>query len=195
MDEPEMEEINVNAETVINAATEDLYKTFRELRNFPQIFDFLQSVIIIDENRFRCTAQIDNQQERIVWDMEITEDNENRNFSWHSSANPDMLYEGSVNFIKKDLQKTEIRLQLHFFFPLLDDSRPYMLGTDFKNRVKDNLRRFKQAWEAGQFQPFRENLNELPDGLSLNQGLKRGFITEQKKGDSRKKNEPMPPPF
>lgn len=191
---PENEDITVQASVVVNDSIQPLYQIWRDMRNFAAIFDFTESVIKLDHNRFRCTILINDQNERLSWDLEITEENHLNYFSWHSADSTDFLHQGTARFIPQQSNKTEIQITLRFFFPPLHDSKAYMMGPEFKNNIKDNLLRFKQAWEAKEFMMLRENLEELPDGLRKASENRRVFAPEKKKGD-RQKNEPPTPYF
>lgn len=195
MKEPEMIEIAVAAEVTINDTPNNLYRTWADLRNLPKIFDFLESVVQMEDERYRCTAVIDSQNERISWNLEITEKKTDNFLRWHSYDNPDILFDGVVHFVPKSINKTEIRTNFHFFFPPLHDNKPYMMGPDFKERIHDNLRRFKSAWEAESFHDFPKNKQELPDGLSFSQSNIRKFETERRKGDFRKNPPSASPPL
>ncbi len=192
MTQREKEDITIQTTITVNDSCETLYNTWREVRNFSTIFDFPESVIRIDQNRFRFTTFIKEQNERLSWDLEITEENPPNYFSWHSSYNADLLHDGSVRFIPQQNNKTEIQLALRFFFPPLQDSKPFMMGAEFKTTIEDNLRRFKQAWEAKSFTLFKENLNDLPEGLSTGPLIRKSFTTEYKKGDNQKNEPPAP---
>lgn len=190
---PEMEDITVNTEIIIESTPDTLYNVWRKFTTFSSIFNFLESVHELDRNHYQCTAPVISNQERLSWNIEITEEQSNHHFSWHSYSSSDFLFEGSANFTGKGPHKTEIRLQLRFYFPLMYDSQPYMMGEEFKEQVGNDLLRFKLAWEAGEFPLLKEKINELPDGLGMNQSKKSSFTTEYKKGDSRKNNKHPPP--
>lgn len=191
---PQKEDITVQTSIMVNDSSETLYHTWRDMRNFAAIFDFAESVIKIDQNRFRCTILIKDQNERISWDLDITEEHPSTYFSWHSADSTDFLHQGTARFIPQQGLKTEIQITLRFFFPPLQDSKAYMMGPEFKTTIERNLQRFKQAWEANEFILLKENLNELPDGLSKASPNRRSFAPEKKKGDSQK-NEPPAPYF
>jgi len=191
---PENEDITVQTSIMVNDSSQALYQIWRDMRNFAAIFDFAESVIKLDQNRFRCTILIKDQNERLSLDLEITEENPSNYFSWHSADSTDFLHQGTARFIPQQNHKTEIQITLRFFFPPLQDSKAYMMGPEFKTTIKDNLIRFKQAWEANEFRLLKENFDELPDGLSNAPENRRVFAPDKKKGD-RQKNEPSTPYF
>lgn len=191
---PEKEDITVHTSIIVNDSSENLYHIWRDIRNFTTIFDFAESIIIIDHKRYSCTMLIKDQNERISWDLEITEENPPNYFSWHSAGSTDFLHQGTARFIPRHNLRTEIRIFLRFFFPPLQDSKAYMMGPEFKTTIEDNLQRFKQAWEAKEFIQPKENLEELPNGLNIKPENKRIFAPEKKKGDIQK-NEPPAPQF
>ncbi len=192
MSVPEQEDITVQTSVLINDSSENLYGIWRDIRNFTAIFDFAETVIKIDHNRFRCTILIKDQNERISWDLEVTEENPSNYFSWHSAHSTDLLHQGRARFIPHQNFKTEIQVTLRFFFPPLHDSKAYMMGPEFKATIENNLRRFKQAWEAKEFILHKENLDELPDGLGKASPRRRIFAPEKKKGDNQKNQPPAP---
>ncbi|NLL14862.1 MAG: hypothetical protein GX267_15770 [Fibrobacter sp.] len=189
---PQKEDILVQTSIVVNDSSDTLYHTWRDMRNFTAIFDFTESVIKLDHNRFRCTILIKDQNERLSLDLEVTEENPSNYFSWHSANSADFLHQGIARFIPQQKLKTEIQITLRFFFPPLQDSKAYMMGPDFKATIEDNLQRFKQAWEAKEFIRLKENLDELPDGLSKAPAKRIVFAPEKKKGDNQKNNPPTP---
>jgi len=189
---PQKEDILIQTSIVVNDSNQTLYHTWRDMRNFAAIFDFAESVIKINYNCFRCTILIKDQNERLSMDLEITEENPSNYFSWHSANSTEILHHGTARFIPQQNLKTEIQITLRFFFPPLQDSKAYMMGPDFKSRIENNLQRFKQAWEAKEFILLKENLDELPDGLSKASDNKRIFSPEKKKGEKQKNNPPPP---
>lgn len=170
------EEIIIQKSVPIKTSIKNLYQLLRNFENIPYMLDFLENAITIDKSHYRLSAKISDEQERIIWDIEIVREIENEFFEWHSSGSTDILHEGTVRFTQNTLHKgTIVSLQLRFFFPALNDSHSSMLGEDFENRIQDNLLRFKQAVEANEFPRPRDNKNGIPEGFSSDNGPWRNF--------------------
>jgi uncharacterized membrane protein len=171
------EEIIIQKSVLIKTSTKSLYQLLRNFENVPYLLDFLENAIVIDKSHYRLSAKISDEQERIIWDIDIVREIENEFFEWHSSGSTEILHEGTVRFSQSTLHKgTVVSLQLRFFFPAINDSRSSMLGEDFENRIQDNLLRFKQAVEANEFPRPRDNKNDIPEGFSSDKGPWRNFL-------------------
>ena len=171
------EEIIIQKSVLLKTPSKRLYQLLRNFENFPYLLDFLENAIVIDKSHYRLTARISDEQERIIWDVEIIRETEHDFFEWHSSGSTDILHEGNVRFThNSQLKGTVMSLQLRFYFPTLNDSRSSMLGEDFENRIQDNLLRFKQAVEANEFPRPRDNKNDIPEGFSTDKGPWRNFL-------------------
>jgi|LFRM01.1.fsa_nt_gb uncharacterized membrane protein len=181
------EEIILNKQIYIKSSPENIYKTWRDFSNLPKILDFLDTVMLLDERNSRWAAIIGEEKERLVWDIEITDDQENRLIEWHSGNNPDIFHRGQINLSNHQDKGTLLRLELHFFFPLRDDSRENLLEDGFEERIEENLRRLKLALEAGRPPGgVKEGQESLPEGLPLSESPSQEFLNT----DSTKKHPP-----
>ncbi|MFP4163591.1 MAG: SRPBCC family protein [Chitinispirillaceae bacterium] len=162
----DQQEIHVDTHIQIHRMPSDLYLYWRNPENMPHILDFLEEVMALDDQQSRWTVLVAGN-ERITWDTEITEEIRGQLIRWHSGGNMDVLHDGLVRFSGTGKHRvTDLHLQLNFFFPLMKDSRPDMLGEDMENRVREDLQRFKQAVEANEFpKKRREGKRGLPWGF------------------------------
>ena len=168
------EEIALRKQISVNRHARTLYRAWRNFENLPQILDFLENVMVLDAIHSTWAALISEGKERVVWDIEITEETENQSIEWHSQGNPDILHWGVVSFTRYSSKETLIQLDLHFFFPPLNDSSPHMMGVQFEERIEEDLRRFKLAIEASEF-PHRESNRSLPEGIPLGESPRKNF--------------------
>lgn len=171
------EEIIIQKSVLVKASHKSLYQLLRNFENFPYLLDFLENAIVIDKSHYRFTAKISDEQERIIWDVEIVRELEHDFFEWHSSGSTEILHEGSIRFSHNALHKgTVLSLLLRFYFPSLNNNPSTQLGDDFENRIQDNLLRFKQAAEANEFPLPRDNKNDIPEGFPAKKGPWKNFL-------------------
>jgi uncharacterized membrane protein len=170
-----IQDISIQKEIFIECSPKEIFNYWRNFDNLPQILDFLENMLVLDQTHSRWTAKIySDMDEKEIWDVEITRERKSSLIEWHSEQNPDLLHEGAVRFASVN-SGTKLQLNLRFFFPPLHDSHPDMLGNDFENRIEEDLRRFKLAVEAGEFPKKRSGKSELPEGYSESPGSYRDF--------------------
>lgn len=172
----EQQLVIISKKIFIEHSLKNVFKIFRNLELYPYIFDFLENVSYLDSSHFRWTANLSDQKEKTLWDVEITREIENELIEWHSAHNPDILHEGRIHLTNDNFRKgAHAEVLFRFFFPPMEDSESSMLGEDFENRVEDNLRRFKLAVEANEFPLKREIKNDLPEGFPRGEGRWKNF--------------------
>lgn len=159
------DEIILSKQIYLRATPERLYRIWHNFENLPEILDFLDTVMVLDEKNSRWSAFIGEEHERLVWDIEITERLQNRLIEWHSGGNPDIFHRGRVIFTDHKDKGTLLQLQIYFFFPPRNDSGKQMLGTGFEERIEEDLRRFKQAIEAERFPEVKGGQESHPEGF------------------------------
>lgn len=163
MQEPK--EIWVQKKIIIHKNAKELLRIWRNFENLPRILHFLENVIRISSHVSRWTSLLADQTERIIWDVRIVEEHGNR-LEWHSENNPDIFHRGILILTPKPDSSTLLQLRLLFFFPLLHDSKPDMLGSDFSYRIEEDLQRFRLAVEANEFINAQSTLKEIPEGFA-----------------------------
>jgi uncharacterized membrane protein len=185
----EEEDIVITNEILIQSPAAALFSVWRQFQNLPQILHYLESVTILDQTHSLWTTHIGEENELITWKIEITEELPATTLQWHSIESPYTLHEGSITFSPKKDNQTELHLELRFYFPKLQDSKPFMLGKNFAALINEDLRRFKQAIEAQEFpeQPPQDTSSEQLQNIS-----KKLFYTEKRKNDSRKNEKHRP---
>ena len=167
------EEVHLEKSIVVNKNRNHLFKMWKNYEALPLIFDFLEEVTALDENHSIWSILIDGS-ERVSWDTEITEEVQNQLIRWHSQGSAEVLHEGALQFTSAENNiSTRINLQLHFYFPPMQDSKPDMLGEDLSNRIEHDLLRFKIAVEANQFPKMREIRAGLPKGFPGSNPIQR----------------------
>lgn len=173
MQEPK--EIWVQKEIIIHKNAKDLLRIWRNFENLPRILHFLENVINISSHVSRWTSLLADQTERVIWDIRIVEENENR-LEWHSENNPDIFHRGILILTSMPDSSTLLQLQLRFFFPLLHDSKPDMLGSDFSYRIEEDLQRFRLAVEANEFYGVKSTIKEIPEGFADPQNPRKPLL-------------------
>ncbi|MDG5814335.1 SRPBCC family protein [Chitinispirillales bacterium ANBcel5] len=162
------QEIHLEKKITIHSTTKHLFKMWRNVENLPYILDFLEEVKALDENRSKWSL-LTVHNERIVFEIEITEEAQGKFITWHSQKSTDLLHEGTVSFSSTaEPRTTQLELSLHFYFPPMEESRSEMLGENLEARIEEDLQRFKVAIQANQFPKKREGTSRyenLPDSV------------------------------
>ena len=154
---PDFEDVMISKDILINCSPKELFRNWRNFENLPQILDFLENVLVLDQTHSKWTAKLNSDlEEKETWDVEIINELENHLIEWRSEDNADIFHEGQVSFSPIN-NCTRLHLSIRFFFPPLDDFHPNMLGKGLNYRIEQDLRRFKLAVEAGEFPRLREN--------------------------------------
>lgn len=174
MQEPK--EICVQKEIVIHKNANEIFQIWRNFENLPKILHFLENVIVINSQISRWTTVLSgDQEEKLIWDVGIIEEHKNM-LEWRSENNPDVFHKGTLVLIPSENCTTLLQLQLEFFFPLLYDSKPDMLGEDFPYLIEEDLRRFKLATEANEFFIIKHTGNDLPEGFPKPENPRKSFL-------------------
>lgn len=157
------QEISVTKSIIIHQSSAYLYKLWRNPEYLPQILDFLEEVTVVDEKQSQWSVVITNN-ERVYLQTEITEEIPSQLIIWHSGDSPYVLHQGLVRFTQRPTPtlNTVLYLNLRFYFPPIEDSRPHMLGEDIDSRIQEDLYRFKIAVEGDDFPRKKEIQKGFP---------------------------------
>jgi uncharacterized membrane protein len=139
---------------VINRAREDLFRFWRNFENLPRFMDNLESVTRLDDRRSHWVAK-GPVGTRVEWDAEIHNEIENELIAWRSLPGSEVDHAGSVHFNPLADKATEVRVMLRYSPAAgkLGSAAAKLAGEDPARQVADDLRRFKQVTEAGEFSP------------------------------------------
>jgi uncharacterized membrane protein len=144
----------VEQSVVINRPREDLFRFWRNFGNLPRFMDNLESVTLRDDRRSHWVAK-GPAGTRVEWDAEIHNEIEHELIAWRSLPGSEVDHAGSVHFTSLADKATEVRVILRYSPPAgkLGSAAAKLAGEDPARQVADDLRRFRQVMEAGEFSP------------------------------------------
>jgi uncharacterized membrane protein len=161
--------IEATAVLTVNKSPEEVYWFWHEFENFPRFMTHLESVQVTGEGRSHWQAK-GPAGKKIEWDAETTEERPDELISWRSLPGADVDNSGSVRFTPAPGGRgTEVRVEVRYAPPAgpVGAALAKLLGTEPKQQVRDDLKRFKAVIEAGEVArsdalPAGENVAELP---------------------------------
>jgi uncharacterized membrane protein len=144
----------VEESVAINRAREDLFRFWRNFENLPRFMDNLESVTRLDDRHSHWVAK-GPAGTRVEWDAEIHNEIENELIAWRALPGSEVDHAGSVHFHPLADKATEVRVMLRYSPPAgkRGSAAAKLAGEDPARQVADDLRRFKQVTEAGEFSP------------------------------------------
>jgi len=144
----------VEQSVTINRPREDLFRFWRNFENLPRFMDNLESVTRLDDQRSHWVAK-GPAGARVEWDAELHNEIESELIAWRSLPGSEVDHAGSVHFMPTLNNGTEVRVFLRYSPPAgkLGSAVAKLAGEDPDRQVADDLRRFKQVMEAGEFSP------------------------------------------
>jgi uncharacterized membrane protein len=127
-----------------------LYPTWRDLTSWAEVVPGVRSVVILDARRayWRMTSSSGGP---LAWEGEIVADEPDRFVAWHSAADSDSYWAGSVDLSPAPGGRgTEVRLTLTYLPPAdrLYAGASNTSRSQAERQVREGLRRFKQRMEA-----------------------------------------------
>ncbi|MBV9583095.1 MAG: SRPBCC family protein [Chloroflexi bacterium] len=141
----------------IRRAPEDVYRFWRDFRQFPTFMSHLESVAVLDERRSHWTAKGPagrlRARARVEWDAEITDDRPNERIAWSSLPGAVVDNVGSVRFVKAPGERgTEVHVNMAYSPPGggLGATLARLFGQEPRQQVQADLRKLKQVLEAGE---------------------------------------------
>jgi len=148
----------------INRLQDDLFRFWRNFENLPRFMDNLESVRVLDDGLSHWVAK-GPAGARVEWKAEIHNEIENELIAWRSLPGSEVDHAGSVHFTPTASNGTEVRVILRYSPPAgwFGSAVARLAGDDPEWQVADDLRRFKQVMEAGEFQ----NSSSTPSRTSL----------------------------
>jgi uncharacterized membrane protein len=143
----------VEQSITINRQPEDLFRFWRNFENLPRFMDNLESVRVLDARLSHWVAK-GPAGTRVEWDAEIHNEIETKLIAWRSLPGSEVDHAGSVHFTPA-VSGTLVRVVLRYSPPAgkLGSVVAKLAGEDPERQVADDLRRFKQVMEAGEFTP------------------------------------------
>jgi uncharacterized membrane protein len=154
----------VEQSVTINRPQDDLFRFWRNFENLPRFMDNLESVSVLDDGVSHWVAK-GPAGARVEWNAQIHNEIENELIAWRSLPGSEVDHAGSVHFAPAASDSTEVRVILRYSPPAgkVGSAVARLAGDDPERQVADDLRRFKQVVEAGEFQ----NSSSMPSRTSL----------------------------
>ena len=140
---------------------QECYQFWRNIDNLPRFMRSVESVQRLDERRFHWVAKgaaATGLATALEWDCEITEDRPGAALAWRTLDGALVPNAGSVIFEPAPNGRgTIVRLSIHYS-PIdgqLTSGLAKLLRQDPQSQVREDLRRFKQLLETGEFATTR----------------------------------------
>jgi uncharacterized membrane protein len=142
----------VHEAITINRPLAEVYHFWRQFENFPAFMSHIESVQTIGPGGSRLRAK-GPAGVRVEWDAEITGDRENEWIAWRSIEGSAVQHSGSVRFEHAPgARGTELHVNLQYNPPagVLGVTVARLFGDDPEQKIREDLRRFKQILETGE---------------------------------------------
>jgi uncharacterized membrane protein len=136
----------------INRPAADLYAFWRHFENLPTFMSNLERVTVLDDRRSHWVAKAPFGAS-VEWDAEIVEDVPDRRIAWRSLSGADIANSGEVDFLRATGDRgTTVRVHIDYQPPggRLALGLARMFGEAPDQRVREDVRRFKQLMETGE---------------------------------------------
>lgn len=143
----------VERTVTINRPASELYTYWRNFENLPLFMDHLVSVTTTDPRQSHWVARAPFGR-TIAWDAKITDDRLNELIAWRSLEGSDVYSAGEVRFVPApDGRGTRVQVVMEYSPPggAVGAIIARVFGEDPDRQVREDLRRFKQVMEAGEF--------------------------------------------
>jgi uncharacterized membrane protein len=136
----------------VRRSAEEVYRFWRDFRNFPSFMSHLESVAVMDERRSHWTAR--GPAARLVeWEAEIVEDRPGERIAWRSLPGASVRNAGTVRFSAAPGGRgTEIHLEMGYEPPAgeVGSMVARLFGQEPRQQVQADLRKLKQVLETGE---------------------------------------------
>jgi uncharacterized membrane protein len=148
----EPEALHLVKAVTVRRSPDDVYRFWRDFRNFPSFMSHLESVAVMDERRSHWTAR--GPAARLVeWEAEIVEDRPGERIAWRSLPGASVRNSGTVRFSAAPGGRgTEIHLEIEYEPPAgqLGSMVARLFGQEPRQQVQADLRKLKQVLETGE---------------------------------------------
>jgi uncharacterized membrane protein len=149
---PREKGIHVVRAVTIDRLVEDLYNFWHDPTNLPQVFSFVESVLVTYQDRAHWTIKLPGGNITEL-DVEVYTDTPNEVISWRSLPDSEMQFAGSVRFKTAPGNRgTEVQLTIEFVPPAgaLGKAVINLFGEAPQQYFGQFLREFKQVMETGE---------------------------------------------
>ena len=137
----------------INRPAQELYDRWRNLSGLPSIMRHLHSVTELPGARSHWVAS-GPLGVQVEWDAEIINEDPGRLIAWRSLPDSQVDTAGSVHFNERPAGRgTELTVSLKYNPPggQAGAGVAWLMGSGAEQQVEEDLRRFKQMMETGEF--------------------------------------------
>lgn len=144
--------MEIKTAVTINKPAEELYGYWRKLDRLPAFMKNIASVRVIDGRRSHWSSK-GAAEEKVEWEVEITDDSVNRRIAWRSIEGSEVKQAGAVDFRRgPDERGTEVHVTMEYDPPggSLGAAAAKLVGKDPATEFRQNLLRFKALMETGE---------------------------------------------
>jgi len=155
--------VHVEHSLTINKSPDEMYDFWRNFENLPKFMDHIKSVRVIDDRKSHWTAR-GPLNYSVEWDAEIINDERGKLISWRTTGAAEVDNAGTVKFTPAPNDGgTEVHVTLDYIPPAgkAGHAIAKLFGADPKTQIKNDLRKLKQMFEAGE---VSTNANGEPRG-------------------------------
>ena len=142
----------VERSITINRRPEEVYRFWRDFRNFPQFMPHIERIDLLDEKRSHWVTW-GPRGRKLEWDAEIINEHPNQLIAWESLPGATVQNAGSVRFEPAPGGRgTEVRVSLEYNPPggVLGALGARVFGEAPEEQIEEDLLRLKQVLEAGE---------------------------------------------
>lgn len=144
--------VKIEKSVTVNRPIDEVYRFWRDLEKLPRFMQHLESVRVMADGRSHWVAK-GLAPLKLEWDAEITHERENEVLGWRSLPGAAIENLGSVRFRNAPGGRgTEVRATIAYHPPggSLGTAAARLLKTVTGQRIKEELRRFKEIMEVGE---------------------------------------------
>jgi uncharacterized membrane protein len=144
--------VHAKASCIVNRPPDEVYRFWRDFRNFPRFMQHLESVEELGEGRSHWVAK-GPAGSSVEWDAMIVADEPGRVITWRSLENSDVDNAGAVRFEPAPGDRgTIIKVNIQYNPPggALGATVAKLFGEEPNQQLEDDMRRFKQVMEVGE---------------------------------------------
>ena len=156
--------VNARVILTINKPREEVYQFWRNLQNLPKFMTHIKKVEEVSETESHWTIELPWHTGEVSWNSHIVKDEPNEMIGWHSEKMAILENSGKAEFFDAPNGRgTIVNLVVSYHPPVgeLGLKVAHLLHPAFENKLRQELRNFKQLIETGEIAaPF--NHSHLP---------------------------------
>lgn len=142
--------LDIRTSLTVNRPRIEVYQYWRRLENLPRFMKHVSEVREITATRSRWVVAIPKTERRIEWDAVLEADEEGRRLAWRSVHESAVENAGEVRLEDAPGGRgTEMHVHITYR-PHAGTAASRLLNPVFEQMVKEDVRRFKHVFEAGE---------------------------------------------